>query len=44
MSVIGVVVFQHANNNVQTVLIGNKSDIESERIVPKESGIKVLYE
>ncbi|KAK3740060.1 hypothetical protein QZH41_002191 [Actinostola sp. cb2023] len=31
---------EHANNNVQKVLVGNKSDIDSERIVPKESGIK----
>ena len=36
-----MIVFQHANNNVQIVLVGNKCDMDGERIVAKECGIKV---
>ncbi|EDO39137.1 predicted protein [Nematostella vectensis] len=35
---------EHASTNVQTLLLGNKCDIEQQRIVGKELGVKLASE
>lgn len=36
-----IVVFQHANEDVERMLLGNKCDMEDKRIVPKAKGEQV---
>lgn len=38
---VSVCVFQHANEDVERMLLGNKCDMEDKRVVPKAKGEQV---